>query len=396
MRTRWAVERRFRNSCSGEFPFASLNGAGGEGRANKTPPPSWGSETQCTPLLKVPPASRGEPCAGEGRSDSRGEPRRVSKIQALPPSLRFPPLREGNRALVPPASRGSLKEGVIKTAHILLAPVIAMALSACQPNNANPSPSATTPPPTPPLSTTETPPEPDIPTYRYKIVNTYPHDPQAFTQGLEFHDGYLYEGTGLKGKSSLRRVELRTGRVVQIHRLPSEYFGEGITILGDKIYQLTWQNGVCFVYDRRTFRQITQFRYDGEGWGLTNDGKHLIMSDGSEVITFRDPDTFAEVRKITVRAQGKPVKNLNELEYIEGEIWANIWYSDIIARIDPSTGIVKAWVDMEGLPVPNRDIEAVLNGIAYDRQNKRIFVTGKNWSKLFEIELVPPQGSALR
>jgi glutamine cyclotransferase len=320
----------------------------------------------------------------------------VSKIQALPPSLRFPPLREGNRALVPPASRGNLKEGVIKTAHILLAPVIAMALSACQPNNANPSSSATTPPPTPPLSTTETPPEPDIPTYRYKIVNTYPHDPQAFTQGLEFHDGYLYEGTGLKGKSSLRRVELRTGRILQIHRLPSEYFGEGITILGDKIYQLTWQNGVCFVYDRRTFRQITQFRYDGEGWGLTNDGKHLIMSDGSEVITFRDPDTFAEVRKITVRAQGKPVKNLNELEYIEGEIWANIWYSDIIARIDPSTGIVKAWVDMEGLPVPNRDIEAVLNGIAYDRQNKRIFVTGKNWSKLFEIEMVPPQGSALR
>jgi glutamine cyclotransferase len=396
MRTRWAVRRRFRNSCSGEFPFASLNGAGGEGRTNKTPPPSWGSETQCTPLLKVPPASRGEPCAGEGRADSRGEPRRVSKIQALPPSLRFPPLREGNRALVPPASRGNLKEGVIKTAHILLAPVIVMALSACQPNNANPSSSATTPLPTPPLSTTETPPETDIPTYRYKIVNTYPHDPQAFTQGLEFHDGYLYEGTGLKGKSSLRRVELRTGRVVQIHRLPSEYFGEGITILGDKIYQLTWQNGVCFVYDKRTFRQITQFRYDGEGWGLTNDGKHLIMSDGSEVITFRDPDTFAEVRKITVRAQGKPVKNLNELEYIEGEIWANIWYSDIIARIDPSTGIVKAWVDMEGLPVPNRDIEAVLNGIAYDRQNKRIFVTGKNWSKLFEIELVPPQGSALR
>ena len=270
----------------------------------------------------------------------------------------------------------------------MLATVIAMALFACQPNNANPSSSATTPLPTSPLSTTETPPEPDIPTYRYKIVNTYPHDPQAFTQGLEFHDGDLYEGTGLKGKSSLRRVELRTGRILQIHRLPSEYFGEGITILGDKIYQLTWQNGVCFVYDRRTFRQITQFRYYGEGWGLTNDGKHLIMSDGSETITFRDPETFADVRRITVRAQGKPVKNLNELEYIEGEIWANIWYSDIIARIDPSTGVVKAWVDMEGLPVKNRDLEAVMNGIAYDRQNKRIFVTGKNWDKLFEIELV--------
>lgn len=276
---------------------------------------------------------------------------------------------------------------------VILIGLVAVGLAACQPNNAS-SPTAATTPPSHTQPAPEPPPEPDIPTYRYKIVNTFPHDPQAFTQGLEFHDGYLYEGTGLKGRSSLRRVELRTGRVVQIHRLPSEYFGEGITILGDKIYQLTWQNGVCFVYDKRTFRQITQFRYDGEGWGLTNDGKHLIMSDGSETITFRDPDTFVEVRKITARAQGKPVKNLNELEYIDGEIWANIWYSDIIARIDPSTGIVKAWVDMEGLPVKNRDIEAVMNGIAYDRQNKRIFVTGKNWDKLFEIELVPPRNAA--
>lgn len=226
--------------------------------------------------------------------------------------------------------------------------------------------------------------------YRYRIVNTFPHDRNAFTQGLEFHNGYLYESTGLKGQSSLRKVELRTGRVLQIHRLSPEYFAEGITLFGDRIYQLTWQNGVCFVYNANSFRQMTQFRYDGEGWGLTNDGKYLIMSDGSETITFRDPETFAEVRKITVRAQGKPVKNLNELEYIDGEIWANIWYSDMIARIDPQTGIVKAWVDMEGLPVPNRGSEEVLNGIAYDRQNKRIFVTGKNWSKLFEIELVEP------
>jgi glutamine cyclotransferase len=345
MRTRWAVGWRFWNSCSGKSSFAFLNNAGGE--------------TKCTPLLKVPPAN------ARGTEQSAGS--------------------------VPPACRGNLKEGVIKTAHILLATVIAMALNACQPNNASP-PSAATNPTPPPAD--QPPPQPDIPTFRYKVVNTFPHDPQAFTQGLEFHDGYLYEGTGLKGKSSLRRVELRTGRVVQIHRLPSEYFGEGITILGDKIFQLTWQNGVCFVYDRRTFRQIAQFRYDGEGWGLTNDGMRLIMSDGSEVITFRDPDTFAEVRKITVRAQGRPVKNLNELEYIEGEIWANIWYSDIIARIDPSTGIVKAWVDMEGLPVKDRDIEAVMNGIAYDRQNKRLFVTGKNWDKLFEIELIPPQNAA--
>jgi glutamine cyclotransferase len=343
MRTRWAVGWRFWNSCSGKSSFAFLNNAGGE--------------TKCTPLLKVPPAN------ARGTEQSAGS--------------------------VPPACRGNPKEGVIKT--ILLTLALLIVLAACQPNNASP-PSAATNPTPPPAD--QPPPQPDIPTFRYKVVNTFPHDPQAFTQGLEFHDGYLYEGTGLKGKSSLRRVELRTGRVVQIHRLPSEYFGEGITILGDKIFQLTWQNGVCFVYDRRTFRQITQFRYDGEGWGLTNDGMRLIMSDGSEVITFRDPDTFAEVRKITVRAQGRPVKNLNELEYIEGEIWANIWYSDIIARIDPSTGIVKAWVDMEGLPVKDRDIEAVMNGIAYDRQNKRLFVTGKNWDKLFEIELIPPQNAA--
>lgn len=269
--------------------------------------------------------------------------------------------------------------------------VVLFGLYACQmaSNSAPPhqESDASTPPPT-------TAAELEPPVYRYRIVNTFPHDRNAFTQGLEFHNGYLYESTGLNGQSSLRKVELRTGRVLQIHRLPQEYFAEGITLFGNRIYQLTWQNGVCFVYNLNNFRQETQFRYYGEGWGLTNDGKYLIMSDGSETITFRDPETFAEVRKITVRAQGKPVKNLNELEYIDGEIWANIWYSDMIARIDPQTGIVKAWVDMEGLPVPNRGSEEVLNGIAYDRQNKRIFVTGKNWSKLFEIELVEPSKAA--
>lgn len=263
-------------------------------------------------------------------------------------------------------------------------------LHACQ-MSSNSAP----PPSQPPPQTNAPPPEPEpeIPVYRYRIVNTFPHDKNAFTQGLEFHNGYLYESTGLNGQSSLRKVELRTGRVLQIHRLPDEYFAEGITIFGDRIYQLTWQNGVCFVYNLNNFRQETQFRYYGEGWGLTNDGKHLIMSDGSETITFRDPETFVEVRKITVRAQGKPVRSLNELEYIEGEIWANIWHSDMIARIDPQSGVVKAWVDMEGLPVPNRGLEDVLNGIAYDRQTKRIFVTGKNWSKLFEIELIAPDKS---
>jgi len=270
--------------------------------------------------------------------------------------------------------------------------VVLFGLYACQMASNSAPPHQESDASTPPPTTTAAESEP--PVYRYRIVNTFPHDRNAFTQGLEFHNGYLYESTGLNGQSSLRKVELRTGRVLQIHRLPQEYFAEGITLFGNRIYQLTWQNGVCFVYNLNNFRQETQFRYYGEGWGLTNDGKYLIMSDGSETITFRDPETFAEVRKITVRAQGKPVKNLNELEYIDGEIWANIWYSDMIARIDPQTGIVKAWVDMEGLPVPNRGSEEVLNGIAYDRQNKRIFVTGKNWSKLFEIELVEPSKAA--
>jgi len=267
-------------------------------------------------------------------------------------------------------------------------------LQACQPTNETAASTPSGQPSAVPSAETPSPPNAPIPVYRYRIVNTFPHDKNAFTQGLEYHNGYLYESTGLKGESSLRKVELRTGRVLRIHRLAPEYFGEGITILGDRIYQLTWQNGICFVYDLNTFRQITQFRYYGEGWGLTNDGKHLIMSDGSDTITFRDPETFAEVRKIRVRANGKPVEMLNELEYIEGEIWANIWYSDMIARIDPQTGFVKAWIDMEGLPVPDRTSEDVLNGIAYDRQNKRIFVTGKRWSKLFEIELVPPETSS--
>lgn len=244
----------------------------------------------------------------------------------------------------------------------------------------------------------ETPPAPSkkpIPVYRYRVVNTYPHDPQAFTQGLEYHNGYLYESTGLEGQSTLRKVELRTGRVLQRHRLLPEIFAEGITLFGDRIYQLTWRNGICFVYHRDTFRADIEFRYSGEGWGLTNDGTHLIMSDGSDTLVFRDPATFAEVRRLQVRADGMPVRDLNELEYIEGEIWANVWQTDLIARISPKTGEVVAWVDLSGLlPEADRKNADVLNGIAYDKQNKRIFVTGKLWNKLFEIELVPPSPSA--
>ncbi len=234
-----------------------------------------------------------------------------------------------------------------------------------------------------------------IPVYRYRVVNTYPHDPQAFTQGLEYYNGYLYESTGLEGQSTLRKVELRTGRVLQRHRLLPEIFAEGITIFGNRIYQLTWRNGICFVYDRDTFRVESEFRYSGEGWGLTNDGTYLIMSDGSDTLVFRDPATFGVVRRLKVHANGVPVRDLNELEYIEGEIWANVWQTDLIARISPQTGEVVAWVDLSGLlPEADRRNADVLNGIAYDKQNKRIFVTGKLWNKLFEIELVPPSPSS--
>lgn len=228
--------------------------------------------------------------------------------------------------------------------------------------------------------------------YTYKIVNTYPHDPKAFTQGLEYHDGYLYESTGLEGHSSLRKVELRTGRVLQIRKLSQEIFAEGLTLFHNRIYQLTWRNGICFVYERDSFRSDIEFRYTGEGWGLTNDGTHLIMSDGSDILTFRDPATFAVVRQIKAHDQGVPVRDLNELEYIEGEIWANVWMTDMIVRISPKTGEVVGWIDLSGLLKPNEASQAdVLNGIAYDRQNKRIFVTGKLWPKIFEIKVVPKQ-----
>lgn len=228
--------------------------------------------------------------------------------------------------------------------------------------------------------------------YTYKIVNTYPHDPKAFTQGLEYHDGYLYESTGLEGHSSLRKVELRTGRVLQIRKLSPEIFAEGLTLFNNRIYQLTWRNGICFVYTRDSFRSDIEFRYTGEGWGLTNDGTHLIMSDGSDTLTFRDPATFAVVRQIKVHDQGVPVRDLNELEYIEGEIWANVWTTDMVVRISPKTGEVVGWVDLSGLLKPSEASQAdVLNGIAYAPRNKRIFVTGKLWPKIFEIKVMPKE-----
>jgi glutaminyl-peptide cyclotransferase len=233
--------------------------------------------------------------------------------------------------------------------------------------------------------------------YGYDIVNQFPHDPEAFTQGLVYENGWLYESTGLYGRSSLRRVDLETGRVEQLYQLPDEYFGEGITIWQDRIIQLTWREGTGFIYDKETFELRDSFSYDTEGWGLTHDGQWLIMSDGSATLYFRDPETLAEIGRVTVIDQwGQPVRRLNELAYIEGEVYANVWQTDRIARIDPETGYVTGWIDLTGLlrGIPLTGPVDVLNGVTYDAENGRLFVTGKWWPVLFEIELTtdPPRG----
>ncbi len=223
----------------------------------------------------------------------------------------------------------------------------------------------------------------------YQIVNTYPHDENAFTQGLVYYEGNLYEGTGLNGRSSLRRVDLETGKVLQNINLENKYFGEGITLFEDQLIQLTWRSQIGFVYDRESFEKLQEFTYPTEGWGLTHDGEHLIMSDGSNVLFFLDPETFEEVQRISVSERDQPVEMLNELEFIKGEIYANVWMSDRIVRISPTTGQVLGWIDLSGLRNPalagNRD--AVLNGIAYDAEKDRLFVTGKLWPNLFEIAI---------
>jgi glutaminyl-peptide cyclotransferase len=225
----------------------------------------------------------------------------------------------------------------------------------------------------------------------YKIIHTYPHDPRAYTQGLIFIDGHLYESTGLNGRSSLRMDDLATGRVLQSAAVPSQYFAEGLTNWGSTLVQLTWQSHIAFVYDRFSFRLLKSFHYNCDGWGLTEDGKSLIESDGTSEIRFFDPATFRELRHITVKDRGEPVTELNELEYIHGQIYANVWHTDRIARISPTTGQVLGWIDLKGiLPDSERtDPEAVLNGIAYDATHDRLFVTGKLWPKLFEIKIVP-------
>lgn len=229
------------------------------------------------------------------------------------------------------------------------------------------------------------------PEYAVDVVRAYPHDTTAFTQGLVWHDGALYEGTGVIGRSSIRRVDLTTGAVLQKRDLPAPHFGEGIVILGDRLYQLTWQSNKAFVYDARTFAPLEEFRYEGEGWGLTTDGSQLYMSDGTSTVRVLDPATFTVLRVIPVTENGSAVRNLNELEWVKGELWANVWTSDRIARIDPATGAIIGWIDLSGLLPPSlrHGGEDVLNGIAYDAAGDRIFVTGKNWSRVFEVTLRP-------
>jgi glutamine cyclotransferase len=236
---------------------------------------------------------------------------------------------------------------------------------------------------------------PVVPVYTYEIVNTYKHDSKAFTQGLVVHNGFFYEGTGGRSRdsfhSSLRKVEIETGKVLQKIDLSGEYFGDGITVFKDKIFQITWQEGKAFVYDLNDFKLLKELRYSGEGWGLTHDGTNLIMSNGSHIIRFVNPETFETIRTITVLDEtGKPLIELNELEYIKGEIWANIWQTGQIVRIDPASGKLLGRIDLEKLAeeVADKEDEAdVLNGIAYDEASDRIFITGKKWKKLYEIKV---------
>jgi glutamine cyclotransferase len=223
----------------------------------------------------------------------------------------------------------------------------------------------------------------------YEIIARYRHDANAYTQGLYFEDGYLIEGTGQRGESNLRRVEIETGRVLNLVPLPPRYFGEGVAALGDRIYQLTWQSELGFIYDREKFELIGQFQYAGEGWGLTTNGTELILSDGSATLRFLDPETFSELRRVEVHGDSGPIDQLNELEYINGAVYANVWHSNHVLEISPETGAVLRDIDFSGLigEVRPRDPEAVLNGIAYDQEQDRLFMTGKLWPTMFEIRL---------
>ncbi|MEO8648218.1 MAG: glutaminyl-peptide cyclotransferase [Acidobacteriota bacterium] len=239
-----------------------------------------------------------------------------------------------------------------------------------------------------------------LPISTYEIVKTYPHDPNAFTQGLVYRDGFLYESTGEEGESTLRKVELETGKVLQKYPLPRDVFAEGIAIMGDNVYQLSWRNRTGWVYNLSDFKLLREFRYAGEGWGLTNDASNLFLSDGTHIIRVLDPESLQTVRTIVVKDDsGRPLMKLNELEYVNGEIWSNVWHSEeigkpnYIARIDPNSGSLLGWINLGNISPDDQSgpekSENTLNGIAFDAAANRIFVTGKNWKKLFEIKLKP-------
>ncbi len=270
-----------------------------------------------------------------------------------------------------------------------LVPVTSAPAAGCLPDDPALAPPANPAPP--PAAPGREPAPGPIPTYGYRVVASYPHDRSAYTEGLNFVDGALYEGTGLTGQSELRLVELASGAVLRRCSLPAALFGKGVAVLGERIYQLTWQNGIGFVYDKASWRLLRSFRYPGEGWGLTHDGQRLIMSDGTATIRFLDPATLEQTGQIVVYDDAGPVTQINELEYVEGTIYANIWQTDRIAQIDPASGSVIGWIDLGGLlSGEDRSPPAeVLNGIAYDPAARRLFVTGKFWPKLFEIALVP-------
>lgn len=228
-----------------------------------------------------------------------------------------------------------------------------------------------------------------IPIYSYNIINTYPHDARAFTEGLVYDAGYFYESTGKFNESTLRKVELQTGKIIKLNKLNENYFGEGITLYNNKIFQLTWKSNVGFIYDKDSFNLINKFYYNTEGWGITHNDEHLIMSDGTDELFFLNPQNFKKVYTIKVHDDFKPITRLNELEFIKGEIYANVWRSDKIARICPHSGRITGWIDLKGLLSPKEYKNAgTLNGITYDNQNNRIFVTGKMWPKIFEIKLI--------
>jgi glutaminyl-peptide cyclotransferase len=246
----------------------------------------------------------------------------------------------------------------------------------------SPTPSIITSRPAPSISS-------PVPTYGYKVIHTYPHDQGAFTEGLVYDDSVFYESTGRYGQSSLRKVNQQSGQVLQIYNLPAEYFGEGLALYQDKLLQLTWKSHTGFIYDKASFDLVRDFTYPNEGWGLTYDGKRLVMSDGTSTLHFWNPETLEEIGSIDVQDRGTPVTYLNELEYIRGQIYANVWQTNKIAIIDPESGVVAAWIDLTGIIQAENYTEAidVLNGIAYDTAAGRLFVTGKLWPLLFEIEV---------